>query len=102
MHTSMHSLDSALLYTPNVCNVRCLCTCVPLSWDTRVPRASQWLLQDTLAAGREGIDGKQTFNKLQRPLILDWRLCKEDDTHTVQTTMMFCDVMARVANLIVL
>ena len=53
--------------------------------------------------GRERGNRRQTdLQQASAPLDLGLEAMQRKTTHTVQTTMMFCDVMARVANLIVL
>ena len=89
----MHCLDSALLIVLLMFATSAVCVCVvcvPLSWDTAAPQASQWLLQHTLAAGR-GQTGRLTdLQKLERLLIFDCSLgyAKKDNTRTQSHTAL--------------
>lgn len=69
-----------------VCYVRCfVCVCtVVMGYEGSSGISVTTARQVGCTRRREGLDDKQTFNKLQRLLIWDWRLCaKRDDTHGI-------------------
>ena len=86
----MHCLDSALLIVLPMFATSAVCVCVvcvPLSWDTAALQASQWLLQHTLAAGRGQTRRLTDLQKLERLLIFDCSL-KKDNTRTQSHTAL--------------